>query len=196
MLTMINDTETTGFPRKFVPDDHESQPHLVQLAFVTVEEDDICKEYFKHSSWETIIKCPIEIPEAASNVHGVTQEKSNREGISLLRAIIYFDSFLSSCDEVICFNAPFDLKILKIAYARANTNNETLLKKPFYCAMQSFKKYNARLGNTKYSLKEAYSRLVNTDGFEGAHSALGDVNATFAVWRIMKAMDIELVQIQ
>ena len=110
MIDIIFDTETTGFPLWKSPSEDPRQPHLVQLAALVAKGDELIYK------WDSIIKCPIEIPKAAADVHGTTTERSQEEGIELFSAITKFDGLLRTADRAVCHNTNFDFKIMKYAY--------------------------------------------------------------------------------
>ena len=184
MKTLVFDTETTGFAKfKSSPSDPK-QPHLVQLATLTTSYDEILSE------WNTIVYCPIDIPEGAARVHGITTDESRSRGASLSAVVAKFDSLLEGIDRVVCHNIRFDMKVILAAYHRAKLSSAKLLSVPAFCTMQTatpILKLPSSHGLYKWpTLTEAYKHLVDEAGFGGAHSADAD---TMACWKVLRALE-------
>jgi len=65
------------------------------------------------SAQEWLIKVDVEIPQAASAVHGITNEMSQSQGLGQAEALASIREFLMSRDlPVVCFNSQFDRSIL------------------------------------------------------------------------------------
>ncbi len=190
MLTMVFDTETTGFPLWTSPIEDERQPHLVQLAVIMTKEDEILHK------WDTIVKCPVEVSEGALNVHGIDKERSQREGISPNLAVTKFDDLLRSADRTVCHNVNFDFRIMKYAYHRAGIDKEALNSIMSICTMKTTKpllKLSGKRGYKWPKLMEAYKALVDVHGFEAAHSADADAMACWKVLRVLERRGVELL---
>ena len=185
MIDLIFDTETTGFPHRNSSIDYESQPHLVQLAVVMAKEDELML------TWDTIIKCPIDIPEEAVNVHGITTERSQAEGIDLKEAISKFDRLLLIADRVVCHNTNFDIKIMSYAYYRTGIVN-TLIDYRKVCTMRTATPIMKSLGK-RWTLQETYRSLVDEAGFGAAHTADADAMACWKVLRALEKRGVELL---
>lgn len=194
MKTLVFDTETTGFPNKQAPLDDESQPHLIQIAALLTEGDEIL------SKFETIIHCPIEPSEGAFKVHGISKQKSWDEGVSLAAALAAFDDLLTDCERLVAHNMAFDLQILRIAYARSGSTSNTvgehfcspsLGKVPKACTMRTITPIMRRLGK-RWTLDSSYRHLVDSEGFSGAHDAGADTMACFKVLRALEKSNIAI----
>lgn len=190
MIDLIFDTETTGFPHWKSPADDPRQPYLVQLAVVMAKGDELMV------TWDTIIKCPIDIPKEAADVHGITRERSQAEGIDLKEAISKFDRLLLTADRVVCHNVNFDIKIMSYAYCRTGIVN-TLMDFRKVCTMKTatpvLKIPSARGGYKWPKLQETYRVLVDEAGFEAAHSADADAMACWKVLRALEERGVELL---
>jgi DNA polymerase III epsilon subunit-like protein len=112
MIELFVDCETTGFVHKDLPLTHGKQPHLVQLAMLLREDGE------EVSRVSLVIKCPIEVPEAARRVHGYTQERTLYLGVGLPHALNLFLELCNPVDRIIAHNAEFERAILEIALAR------------------------------------------------------------------------------
>lgn len=192
MKTLVLDTETTGFPFKETPLQDEKQPHLVQLATLLAEGEEILEE------WSTIVFCPIMMPKRAFDVHGISTEISRRDGVSLRDAVDLFRHRLKIADRVVAHGTSFDIKMLRIAYARLGLDEAELFFRPRFCTMQTatpiLQLPSPRGRGFKWpTLQEAYKRLVDSAGFEGAHSANVDALACFKVMRALEKKGVQLV---
>tara|TARA_B100001750_G_scaffold192090_1_gene162688 strand:- start:806 stop:1435 length:630 start_codon:yes stop_codon:yes gene_type:complete len=187
MSYLFFDTETTGFPLKnSTPFEDSAQPHLVQIAAISYDEEfnkleSFCEIVYpeglilgKETSWI--------IPEAAAKIHRITQGRAVREGKDIHKVISKFNNLLNSSKVLLAHNIDFDLKILKIAYSRLQMDLH--LPKSLFCTMKSTTEI-CKIPNTRGwggaykwpSLSELHLSLFKKD-FEGAHDALVDVEAT------------------
>ena len=192
------DTETTGFPRKDIPMHHEDQPHLVELAFIMLDQQE-GGDLVEVDQYETLVHCPVPISEDATAVHGITREKTLAEGVSLKEALERFISVMARADACAAHNAKFDQKILQISAARymmvhgwKYLNDLAGPKAPLYCTMLTA----VPICKPKWpKLSEAYEILVDPAGFKGAHRALEDVKALVAVYAKLAEMGVKMVEV-
>lgn len=192
MITVVFDTETSGFPNWSKPDSDPAQPHLVQLAVVVADGDGVMVK------WDTIVKCPFSatIAPGAEAVHGISADRSRREGIDLKEAIAKFDGYVQMADRVVCHNAKFDFKIMGAAYYRAGVPISMLITLPRVCTMLTATpvlKIHSNRGYKWPKLQEVYKTLVDEKGFDAAHSADAD---TFACWEVLCALEKMGVELQ
>ena len=185
MKTLVFDTETTGFPSNHADLSDPIQPHLIQLAALLTFEDTVLQKF------ETIIKCPIEVPEAAFKVHGISMEKSQREGVDLMTALAAFNDLLVSADRLVAHNMRFDLKLMQIAYARARIST-TMEEIPKACTMKTVTPIMRREGK-RWTLDSSYRHFVDSEGFSDAHDAGADTMACFKLLRAMEKKGIEII---
>lgn len=93
------DTETTGVDI--------ASDRIVTAAAV------VYRDGVEVSSQEWLIKVDIEIPEAASAVHGITNEVSQSQGQEQVPALESMRDYLAGANlPVVCFNSQFDRGIL------------------------------------------------------------------------------------
>lgn len=113
-MILIYDTETGGLPKDRLPDDHPSQPHLVQLAALLMDHDGT-----ERGSFSVIIHPEgYAIPKEASDVHGITTETAMRCGIPLSVALALFSNFRRRAVLYGGHNVDFDDRIIRIACKR------------------------------------------------------------------------------
>jgi len=190
---LIFDTETTGFPRWSLPKDSYLQPHLVELSLLLVKGEEII------DSLSTLVQCPIEIPQAAAKVHGITKEQTTEKGMDRREVLGVFQTFLQKTNRLVAHNIKFDLFIMEILYAREKSNVITMNSLPLVCTMLSASKEMSKateegFGQSKWpKLQEAYQRFVSGEGFEGAHRAEADTIACHKLLVALEKKGAELV---
>ena len=192
MLTLVFDTETTGFPSRGSPITDQRQPYLVQLAVLLAEGESLLER------WDSVVSCPVEIPEAASKVHGITTERSRAEGISNDEAVRIFDLLVKRANRLICHNTIFDMQIMRIAYARAGQNFTAVSELPQFCTMKTISDDARRRGQRSHwpKLDVAYRKLVDPAGFSAAHTADADALACWEVLLALEAKGAQLHQLE
>lgn len=110
------DTETTGLVRNELPADHPSQPRLVQLAALLLEDDGT-----ERSHIALLVKPGgFEVPVGAASVHGITTELATRGGVPLLVALAAFSQLAKNATHHVGHNVTFDVTVLTAEFARIN----------------------------------------------------------------------------
>lgn len=185
-LFLFFDTETTGLPRNWEAplNDLNNWPRLVQLAFLLYDSNGN-----KISGGDFIIQ-PVGfiIPKEASNIHGITTEKANKEGKVLLSVLEEFQSLINQTDFLVAHNMSFDEKIIGAEFLRNRMLNSIANKKKI-CTMERTTNFCAIDGPYGYKwpkLSELHHKLFRT-GFEEAHNASVDITATAkCFWELKK----------
>lgn len=186
MISLIFDTETTGFPFKNIPPDHHAQARVMQIAMVLMDGDNEIGNFYAKllpDEWPAVNA-------GASAVHGLTAELCEKHGVSQHTALQVFESFVNAADVAVAFNLAFDSQMLDIEIALNNMSQMyDWNKPPFYCAM---KPLTPIMGITRANgqpkwpkLSEAYAYCCNGATIDKAHDALGDVRATAKVWKYL-----------
>jgi len=187
MSILFFDTETTGLPDFRLPDDHEHQPHCVQLAAVLT--DDAGKEQaqinviIKPDGWE--------IPAQAAEVHGITTEHAQRYGVrNVVAAGMLHD--LAACAEIaVAHNIKFDAQIVRTMFARAGRPQWQIPSRKFCTAEAATPVLNLpptermiAAGFDKPKMPKLEECIAHFYGetLEGAHDALVDVRACARVY--------------
>lgn len=173
---LIFDTETTGLPKNFnAPiSDINNWPRLVQLSFILVKGDD-------RKEFDFIIKPNgFKIPQEATNVHGISQEKALKEGVSIDFALKIFLAIMEESNVLVAHNLSFDLGIIGAEFYRINYGTfleNNLRRLEHFCTMKESLIRGSHGGGTKWpKLIELYRNLFNEE-FEGAHNSLIDTRA-------------------
>ena len=188
MISLVFDTETTGIPNRNLPMNDDSQPHIVQLAAILADD-----EGNTMASMNVIIKpAGWTIPDAAANVHGITNDIAEKYGISINLALVMFMEMFQKCDYLVAHNIEFDLNMLR-RYAKDQENfvfeNKMITrfdtmkmmidecKLPLTERQKYAKAYNSNIGDYKQpTLSESYWHVF-TEEIDGAHDAMVDVEA-------------------
>lgn len=183
------DTETSGLPKNGLPDDHPSQPRLVQYAAVLYDgegrEIQSASVIVKPDGWT--------IPEEAAKVHGITTEIAALVGIPLPVVVGLHYNLRAIATRCVGHNIDFDQKIMRFAAAQIGKNpthpgprmitctvNETvdIIRLPptdrMIAAGFGHKHKNPNLG-------EAYKFFFDEE-LVGAHDALVDVRASARIF--------------
>ncbi len=177
-MYLIFDTETTGLPQNYAAPltDFDNWPRCVQLAWQLHDETGKLL-----SSGNHIVKPDgFTIPYNSEKIHGISTERAHKEGIPLYQIMDAFSLDLDHCTFVIGHNLEFDLNIMGSEYLRMGRENpleckisiDTKDESTEYCALPG--------GRGKYkwpTLGELHEKLFQV-GFEEAHNAAADVDAT------------------
>lgn len=183
MIDLIFDTETTGKWDFKMPPTAAHQPHLVQLAYVLARGDRVLQ------SVNMIVVPPVEIPEEAAKIHGITTLDAHTYGLRLQTAVKMFRIAVSRADNVIAHNLDFDERVMFRAQALAGEEEPVAFKNRI-CTMKAAtpickipSAYKA--GDYKWpTLAEAHKHFLGHD-FDDAHDALNDC---LAAWRVLRAL--------
>jgi len=186
MLHLIYDTETTGLPLDYKAHVHDvdNWPRVVQLAWTIVDDD------FDSLCSRNHIMYPMgyEIPEASTEIHGITTAVAVEEGISVPIALAEFALAMDIADIQVGHNVNFDRKNLGAEFIRIGADSVyesakvmarccTMFKSTKLCGLRNSK------GGMKWpTLQELHFHLFNEE-FNDAHDAMADVEATVACYK-------------
>jgi DNA polymerase III subunit epsilon len=179
-MLLFFDTETTGLPNYKRPIADAAQPHIVQLAAILTENDGR-----ERASINLIVNPGVAIPEIATKTHGITDEIAQRCGVPQKVAVLAFSKLMDRADTIIAHNTPFDLFIMRSAFARSGVAFPTGL--PWRCTMEASKKIvnlpptdkqraAGFTGPKLPRLEECIKHFFN-EQLDGAHDAMVDVRA-------------------
>lgn len=192
-MYLFFDTETTGLPKNYnaPASDSDNWPRLVQLAWLQYNDDEQLEQ-----TGNLIVK-PIgfDIPQEATNIHGISTEKAVNEGIALADALIEFNAIVRKSTILVAHNISFDEKIIEAEYLRYYpTANLSEIKK--ICtknASTNYCKIPGRYGYKWPSLMELHELLFGIQ-FEDAHDALVDVKACAKCFFELKKRNVINIQ--
>lgn len=175
-MYLFFDTETTGLPLnwKAPTSDTDNWPRLVQIAWLKYDKNNNIIDRQSH-----VIKPDgFDIPQSSTDIHGITQERAEKEGISLDDALKMFSDAVKNSETIIAHNISFDEKIIGAEFFRIN-GLDPLEEKYKLCTKEvstDFCKIPGRRGYKWPTLSELYFRLFR-EPFIDAHDALKDVTA-------------------
>ncbi len=190
-MFLIYDTETTGLPKDYKAPltDSENWPRLVQLAWQIHDEKgevvDI-KNFIVRPEGFTI-------PYGSEKIHGISTERAQKEGQELEFVLSEFNKALESVSTISGHNIEFDNSIMGAEFIRKQMET-TLFDKNVvdtknastnYCALPG-----GRGGKYKWpNLGELHQKLFG-EGFDAAHNASADVQATARCFLELIRLDI------
>lgn len=177
-VLLFIDTETNGLPVNFKASatDVDNWPRVVQVAWAAVRTDGT-----RIGQTEYILRPEgFEIPKEASDVHGITTERAIAEGVDAGEIFAKLARAVELADVIVAHNVDFDAPVLQCEFIRRGIRN-TFEGKRCLCTMKSASDFCAiHVGNGRFKwpkLQELH-RICFGEGFEDAHSALADVEAT------------------
>lgn len=185
-MILFFDTETTGFVKPNKPAHDLNQAHIVQLAAQLVSpKNETVMEF------SLIVDPGVPIPEAASNIHGITDEIAREFGVSPSTAVDFFTKLLGHADLAVAHNINFDDQVMSLAFTRRDSDIQRI-DKPKYCTMKSATDIvkapptpkMIAAGRTHWkspNLSECIKHFFDEE-LEGAHDAMIDVVACRRVY--------------
>ena len=177
MKVLIIDTETSGLPTSYKADftDINAWPRIVEIAWLKLNE-----RLEPELSSEFIIKpSGFKISPTAESVHGITNEKANKFGISIDHALACLNQDISDTDLIVAHNIDFDFPVINCEFLRNNTQT-VFSARPRFCTMKNTTQLcniTGDYGPKWPKLGELYEFLFN-QSFTEAHRAMHDVEAT------------------
>ena len=165
---MYLDTETTGFDRT---------AQIVELAVI---------DYDGSVLLDTLIKPPINIPAAATNVHGITDE--DVAGAPTFRDVLLRLQSIMGARVVVIYNADYDLRMLRQSAAEPGLGQWSVpvdfsnVLTNTHCAMLLYAEFWGDYNSYRHSYK--WQSLVNAARQQrlilppNLHRALADARLT------------------
>ena len=188
-MYLFFDTETTGLPKnwKAPVTDLNNWPRLVQLAYILYDLSGDIK-----SSGDFIIRPEgFKIPEEATKIHRITNERALDEGQSIAVVLHQFNALIDQATCLVAHNMSFDEKIVGAEFLRIKMIN-SLSGKPRICTMEKSTHFCAINGPYGYKwpkLSELYYMLFR-ENFSEAHNAAVDITATAKCFWELKRLGI------
>jgi len=190
-FTLFIDTETTSKYHFKLPENHHTQPHLVQIGALLLDGDRRVRGemnlIIRPDGWT--------IPKEASCIHGITQEIANECGVCLCDALMVFFQLHAAADTVVAHNIDFDQAVINCAAHRTATRLEIAASpalfryKATFCTMRAMTpicQLPGSYGDYKWpKLQEAYLHAFGSE-FDGAHDAMADVRACASLYWWLK----------
>ena len=179
-MYLIFDTETTGLPKRWNAPitDTNNWPRCIQIAWQLHDESG---NLIEHQDY-LVQPEGFNIPYDAENIHGISTELAQEQGIHLAEVLEKFNEALNKTKFIVGQNIKFDLNIMGCEFVRENIANQ-LQGLP---ALDTCTEHTAslcklpggRYGKFKLpTLTELHQYLFNKP-FNEAHNATADVEAT------------------
>ena len=185
------DTETTGLPDFKARSTDPKQPHLVQLALVTCNEDGTeagaKARIVKPDGWT--------IPEETTAIHGISQEQALAEGVTEQHAVVTYVMAQAMCTLRIAHNESFDRRIMRIAMTRLGLERdfiEFMEARASFCTCEAAKPILNMPPTNKMTAKGMRSpkppKLIEcmqyffSEHLVAAHDALADARACARIY--------------
>jgi DNA polymerase III subunit epsilon len=179
-MLLFFDTETTGIPSDRLPPNHECQPHIVQIAALLTEEDGT-----ERASINLIVNPPTDIPQQASDVHGITNEIATSCGLSPVSSIALFGLLANKASRIIAHNIKFDLQLVETCKLRCDRHFQ--IPSIRICTMEiaapivnlppTERMLRAGFNKPKAPKLEECIQHFFDENLNGAHDAMVDVRA-------------------
>ncbi|MCF6222568.1 MAG: DNA polymerase III subunit alpha [Flavobacteriaceae bacterium] len=190
-MYLIFDTETTGLPKNWKAPitDTDNWPRCIQIAWQLHDDMGLLVE-----NQDFLIK-PEEfnIPYDAEQIHGISTQLAEKQGIPLVEALVLFNEALSKTKFVVGQNVKFDLNIMGCEFHRLDVATE-LINLPILDTCTEKTALLCQIPGGRYgkfklpTLTELHQKLFNQP-FAEAHNATADVEATSRCF-------LELIRIQ
>ena len=179
-MYLIFDTETTGLPKKWKAPitDTDNWPRCIQIAWQLHDESGQLIE-----NQDYLIQTnDFNIPYDAEQIHGISTQLADENGISLIEVLEKFNVALSKTKFVVGQNVGFDLNIMGCEFHRmgieTNLNSLPRLDTCTEVTAKICQLPGGRGGKFKLpTLTELHKHLFNKE-FSEAHNATADVEAT------------------
>lgn len=182
------DVETTGLlPENYrFGFNNETWPRIVQAAWILADEEGkIIKTANK------VVAVDVPIPPEVSEIHGITNEIAQAQGIPLLNVLEELLEDLKQTNFLICHNVNFDLNVLRGEVHRSNIAGDQYRFKTF-CTMLSSMKFcgiYCWAGLKWPSLTELYDECFRKK-LRKAHDAFADVKAVHKIFFHLKKIEV------
>lgn len=208
-MIVAYDTETTGLWKNGLSIAHEAQPKICSISAILLEETSE-KTFTAIDTMDLIVKpdgwvippsvCgPLGITAdeakakgirvAACDIHGISHEMAEEQGVSLFDAMKRFNDLVSRADTLLAHNESYDnnvvrhaLKILGRTIPMPERRVCTMMMAKDYCRLPP----NFPGGDWKWpKLEEAYRVLFNRE-MTNAHNSLADIEQSVEVYQELK----------
>lgn len=170
---LFYDTETTGLAKMNRPHDDPSQPRVVQLAALLVDDD---MNELDHIN-DYCIPVGFTIPDEAAAIHGTTTEKATKLGKNAWDVMLRFTKLAEQATIHVAHNIAFDRIVVR---RECFEHKLAMPDRKEICTMLAMTKLcnlPGRFGKPKWpKLQEAYQWCFGKE-FDKAHDALADIRA-------------------
>ncbi len=179
-MYLIFDTETTGLPKRWdaPTTDVDNWPRAVQIAWQLHDELGNLVE-----QKDFLIKPEgFNVPFDAERIHGISTELAEAKGVSIHQVLQEFNAALAKTKFVVGQNVGFDVNVMGAEFHRANVQTPLeqlpVLDTCTETTAELCKIPGGRGGKFKLPTLTELHQFLFQDGFEEAHNATADVEAT------------------
>ena len=139
MKVLIFDTETTGLPKTRNTQRGrwwKNFPYIVQMSWIVYDADQ--SKFLDIQDFIVRLPDGIGITPKSTSIHGITNERMRREGVSIHTVITFFKTALEACDVICGHNLEFDYNMVRAELQRNGYINffDVLKRKKMYCTMK------------------------------------------------------------
>ena len=180
MSYTVFDTETTGLPKTRQSPTKDNLECWDECRILSIAAITYSSRGRELSRFYTVVK-PDGFKVAATEVHGITEEEANTNGIPFEEAYKKFIDMTHNSQKIIGHNLKFDIDVLKAETIRRKLDFSPFESLERVCTLDLVKKW---YGKPK-KLVVIYEELFGKE-FEGAHNALFDTQACAEVYAIIK----------
>jgi DNA polymerase-3 subunit alpha len=173
-IAMVFDIETTGFPKKWNVHPFNVSNYdtcrVINLGYVLLDKNNNVIKKVDH-----LIKHPESIIIPNSDIHGITNQDIEDNGIPFNDVLTEFIVDIYSCKKLVAHNIDFDFNVLLSElyrnYEKCRKIIGQMYTKELVCTMKIGQQF---MNITKYpKLTELYKRLYNEE-WNQTHRALDD----------------------
>ena len=190
---LVIDLETTGLPKRKKRDfknpykeyynpkktKYYDTSRIVQFAWSVIDMKDN-KIYTKDDIKSYLVKIDFEIPQVTTNIHGITKQMCDENGLDMKEILLELEKDLNNSDVFLAHNALFDFNILCSELYRIGEKrllkklNNIMIKGNLCCSMLLMRMFIGCFKNP--GLKLSYKYCFGC-GPENQHNAKFDVLA-------------------
>ena len=209
MRVLVFDTEATGLPKTKIinPDALHLWPHIVQFSYLIYDTE--LNDVVVVGDNIVNVGSGIDIPAESTAIHGITNQMSQTEGVSLSQILGGFFRELKTADRLVGHNISFDINLVivellrMIYHADPNSGNDDISTnknnlhqianfKNTYCTLQESIDLCAIKAVTKLGkeynkfpkLIELHQKLFQTMP-NNLHNSLTDILVTLRCYMMM-----------
>ena len=158
------DVETSGL--------NPTNAHIIQLSMTRFNSETF--EIIREKNWYIKPELEYDIEQGSQDIHGITKDFLDLNGVSLRTIYPEIVDILGDCDVLTYNGNSFDIKFLYNDLKEIGLSIDWNRK--FYDS------YTIECSRNSRKLTDVYRKYVGHD-FEGAHDALCDVHATIEVFK-------------
>lgn len=192
MKILVFDTETTGLPEKGASIyDKSKWPFIIQLSYILYDQS--TNNVLVKNNYIKLAKS-LTISQESFNIHHISREILDTQGIHIVDALKEFNECLKVCDIVVGHNISFDKRLIFVECFRHNVKqyftefkDNVMIQKPEFCTMKNTTTFckleTLHVTNKAYykspKLSELYALLFPNDVMpQNLHNSLTDVAMT------------------